>query len=278
VTFTVWRAADHRRMRWQNGGGSTREVAGEPAGAALDAFDWRISVADVGEGGPFSRFEGVDRVLVLVDGPGMTLTVDGTRHELRRYEPFRFDGGAATTCELPGGPTRDVNVMTRRGRCTAVTEVLHPGAEGTVVSGGHPLVLLALAGPRERRSSWVTWTRCAVRGRPRSACTARERSPPSAWRRCSDLTYDTVPGGGVPPGWSTSDSAEAAVGTARRGSTTQVVAPRRAGGSLARLPVGAGPGEPPVATARPGEPDGGQAGPHPVEGHRVASGTSIPAG
>ncbi|MEC4600651.1 HutD family protein, partial [Burkholderia vietnamiensis] len=41
---------------WKNGGGVTREIAAYPPGAALDAFAWRVSVADVGAGGPFSRF------------------------------------------------------------------------------------------------------------------------------------------------------------------------------------------------------------------------------
>jgi hypothetical protein len=39
--------ADYRRMPWKNGAGRTTEIAVHPAGAALDAFDWRVSVADV---------------------------------------------------------------------------------------------------------------------------------------------------------------------------------------------------------------------------------------
>ena len=52
-----------------------------PAGAPLAAFDWRVSVADVAADGPFSRFPGVDRVLVLIAGAGMRL---GTRCPGRR--------------------------------------------------------------------------------------------------------------------------------------------------------------------------------------------------
>ena len=54
-----------------------------PPGAALDAFAWRVSVADVGTAGPFSRFDGIDRTLVLLSGAGMTLAeAGGARHVL----------------------------------------------------------------------------------------------------------------------------------------------------------------------------------------------------
>lgn len=43
---------------WKNGGGVTREIAAQPPGASLDGFAWRVSVADVAQPGPFSRFPG----------------------------------------------------------------------------------------------------------------------------------------------------------------------------------------------------------------------------
>jgi hypothetical protein len=39
---------------WKNGGGLTREVLWQPAGASLDDFDWRVSVAQIDSDGPFS--------------------------------------------------------------------------------------------------------------------------------------------------------------------------------------------------------------------------------
>ncbi len=44
-----------------------------PAGAALDEFLWRVSIADVERDGPFSRFPGIDRTIVLLEGAGMRL-------------------------------------------------------------------------------------------------------------------------------------------------------------------------------------------------------------
>ena len=116
-------------------------------GLALTDFDWRISFAEVAAGGPFSTFPGVDRVIILIDGPAMALTVDGFRHELQRHRPFAFDGASPTICEIPAGPTRDLNVMTRRGRVRAEVEVLEPATtEQLAVESGTELVLLAITG------------------------------------------------------------------------------------------------------------------------------------
>ncbi len=104
-------------MPWRNGGGRTTEIATWPAGAALDAFDWRVSVADVVKPGPFSRFPGIDRVIVMVAGDGMRLDGDGHAALLRASgEPYAFAGEDAIDCTLLGGPVRDFNLMVRRDR------------------------------------------------------------------------------------------------------------------------------------------------------------------
>ncbi|WP_380281395.1 HutD family protein [Kitasatospora purpeofusca] len=113
-------AAERPATAWRNGGGVTREVAGFPAGSGPDDFGWRVSLADVASAGPFSAFPGVDRVITLVEGPGMALTVDGVEHVVDApFHPFAFPGDAATDCRPLGGPLVDFNVMTRRGRVTA---------------------------------------------------------------------------------------------------------------------------------------------------------------
>lgn len=152
---------------WRNGGGITREVAAseDPAG-----FAWRISIADVAQGGAFSAFPGVDRVLVLCRGAGMVVEVDGRPHRLGLFDSVRFSGDAVTSATLPDGPTVDLNVMTRRGTTSAqvvVEEVdgtltVAAEAAGTVaavvldgtfvLSGGQsaqPLDTVLVAGPGE---------------------------------------------------------------------------------------------------------------------------------
>ena len=65
-------------MPWRNGGGTTQEVACNPGGSSA-AFDWRLSLADVGQDGAFSAFTGYQRILTVLEGRGIELTVDGRR-------------------------------------------------------------------------------------------------------------------------------------------------------------------------------------------------------
>lgn len=131
TTLQVLRAADRAASPWKNGGGVTREVASSPSGTG--DFDWRVSLADVACGGPFSFFEGVDRVITVVEGDGMALTVDGVETVVsEHYQPFHFSGDARTDCRLLGGPLVDFNVMTRRGAASAEVRF---ATERTVLTG-----------------------------------------------------------------------------------------------------------------------------------------------
>ena len=109
-----WCVADLPRVRWRNNGGFTREIVSEPADST--AFHWRVSVAEVEANGPFSRFDGYERVLVLLDGAGMQLrrTDSGVVMEVRPDEPLvRFPGDSPIYAELIDGPTTDFNLMWR---------------------------------------------------------------------------------------------------------------------------------------------------------------------
>jgi environmental stress-induced protein Ves len=120
----ILRAADRHPQPWKNGGGITSEVATFPAGAGMADFDWRISIAEVAEAGPFSCFDGVDRVLAVLDGE-LALTFTSQPDPVRltpRSAPFRFAGDVPVSGAPLDGPARDLNVMVRRGRASAKVE------------------------------------------------------------------------------------------------------------------------------------------------------------
>ncbi len=129
ATTTLIRGADLVAAPWKNGGGVTREVAAFPHGAGLDAFVWRMSVADVAQAGPFSRFAGIDRTLVLLSGAGMLLdekVETSTTNTLALTQPLdiaQFAGEAQIDARLVDGATRDFNLMVRRGAAVGETEV-----------------------------------------------------------------------------------------------------------------------------------------------------------
>jgi environmental stress-induced protein Ves len=111
--------AQHRVMPWRNGGGTTAEIASEPSDGPA-GFRWRLSLAEVASDGPFSAFPGCSRTIMLLSGAGMELTISeagaapNTVRLDRPHQPFDFDGEAATTCRLIGGPVRDLNVIADR--------------------------------------------------------------------------------------------------------------------------------------------------------------------
>ncbi|WP_288377201.1 HutD family protein [uncultured Pseudomonas sp.] len=105
------RARDYPRMPWKNGGGSTEEITRD-AGVGLDGFGWRLSIADIEASGGFSSFTGYQRIITVLQGDGMRLSVDG--HESRPllpFDAFAFSGESQVTCTLQGGPIRDFNLI-----------------------------------------------------------------------------------------------------------------------------------------------------------------------
>ena len=108
---------------WRNGGGTTRELLAWPDSAT---WQWRASVAEVAQAGPFSSFAGVQRWFAVLDGDGGCLTVDEHLEILTKSDqPLAFDGAALTTCELLGGVTQDFNLMVQGGASARMQRVNH---------------------------------------------------------------------------------------------------------------------------------------------------------
>lgn len=143
---TLIRWGDLQSTPWKNGGGTTREVAAHPVDDP--DFDWRVSIADVEQSGPFSTYPGVDRIITLVEGERMVLGIGGTEQVLEPFEPFRFSGDETVTCTLPSGATRDLNLMTRRDRAAGVVGIHRAPA---------PVELQPCAGRRLLIALPMTW-------------------------------------------------------------------------------------------------------------------------
>lgn len=155
MSWSIISAEQVAPQRWKNNGGWTRELLAWPHPAQ---WTLRISVADIEADGPFSAFEGVQRWFAVLSGHGVRL-YDYELHP--GSEILSFDGALAPDCELVEGPTRDFNLMHRRGqgrmRVQAADEPLEPplgqwlglfsAAGGTLVHGGRrmPLAPLSLA-------------------------------------------------------------------------------------------------------------------------------------
>jgi environmental stress-induced protein Ves len=142
----IIRAAECRKMPWKNGGGETTEIIVSPAGATVDDFDWRVSMARVEGSGPFSLFPGVDRTLAILDGKGLNLYVEG-RIPFGLFadsEPLSFPADVATRAGLFSGPITDLNVMTRRSAFDhSVTKLVLDGSEKLEVEQTETLVFCA---------------------------------------------------------------------------------------------------------------------------------------
>jgi uncharacterized protein len=126
----IIRYAELKAQPWRNGGGVTRELASHPAAtragdaAVQDGWDWRVSIAEMSKAGGFSTFPGMDRVLTVIDGELLLLSVDGAEHPLEKYRPFRFSGDADSAGALPTGDIRNLNVITRNGAFKGYTSII----------------------------------------------------------------------------------------------------------------------------------------------------------
>lgn len=117
----IIRYHDLEATPWKNGGGVTREIARYPTDSQLDDFGWRISTAIVSQEGLFSRFEGVDRHLILLEGTGLELVME--KDETKRLlagDYITFPGETSINAKLMDRAIADLNVMVRRSRYRAV--------------------------------------------------------------------------------------------------------------------------------------------------------------
>jgi uncharacterized protein len=145
----VIKTADFRRMPWKNGAGETIEIAVSPPNADWSNFEWRVSMAQVTQSGPFSVFPEVDRTLLVLSGGQLTLTANKTPKPISLQPgsaPYTFKGEDNIHALLSGEPVLDFNVMTHRQRYRhSVKRHSLVGSE-RLESPGTCLLILVLSG------------------------------------------------------------------------------------------------------------------------------------
>ncbi len=144
------RPSDYRVMPWKDGGGSTTEIAIEPAGASLaDPFLWRVSSAQVEASGPFSHFPGRARLLTLLEGSGLILDIDGQGRQRLKHpgQVVAFPGDAKVHATLIQGFCVDFGVISDPGRVKVTLEWLNLGTDATAITLAPATLLFAPWGP-----------------------------------------------------------------------------------------------------------------------------------
>jgi hypothetical protein len=143
--LTLLPRVNWRSMPWKNGGGVTHEIAVEPAGADMDNFRWRVSAAEIGAPGAFSRFAGIDRTLAVLAGR-LRLDLAAASAELSPDSaPFAFCGDDPVYGTPLGGPVHDLNAMSRRSVASHVVRRLTIGTPLTIDRLGRDTILLVAA-------------------------------------------------------------------------------------------------------------------------------------
>ena len=144
----IFRYADKSPMPWKNGQGTTTEIAAAPAGAGLEDFDWRLSIARMEADAPFSAFPGIVRTLSVIEGAGLKLEVTGDAPVTldQSSAPYRFAADRPAEGRLLGGPVSNLNIMTRRASCTHMMRRVRFQGELEVSVTGRLLVLCHTGG------------------------------------------------------------------------------------------------------------------------------------
>ncbi len=126
VTYLA--ASEYTAMPWRNGAGTTYEIAIDPSeGDGGAPFLWRLSMADLAGDGPFSEIDGIDRILVLLTGENVTLSIDGAAPEpLKERAAIAFPGDVPTSLTMSGSG-RDLNLMWDRERARGAVDILQIG-------------------------------------------------------------------------------------------------------------------------------------------------------
>ncbi|HEX5919102.1 MAG TPA: HutD family protein [Nocardioides sp.] len=100
--------------------------------AQADDGAWRISLAEVDRDGPFPVLAGHDRLLTVVEGRVLDLTVDGEAHVVEPQRPFAVTGDATVEAAVPEGPVQALVVVVDPALVRPYVTVLELGRSATL--------------------------------------------------------------------------------------------------------------------------------------------------
>lgn len=91
-------------------------------------WSWRLSIADVIEPTPFSKYPGVDRLLMLLEGAQLVIERGGKSAIVPDTDAaLAFTGEEEVVCVPSGAGVRDVNFMMRRDRWRGSLHIVRNG-------------------------------------------------------------------------------------------------------------------------------------------------------
>ncbi|WP_104088668.1 HutD family protein [Cryobacterium sp. N19] len=143
MSTEILRVADRVDVPWRNGAGVTSEILVSPGDGD---FDWRLSIATVDSDAPFSTFGGVDRCLLALSEQGLDLVDAGRLVRLGAFESHTFAGENEVASFGVTRPTLDLNLMTRRDRCSGTLESYPVAGSCSVAAGPGESVVVVIVG------------------------------------------------------------------------------------------------------------------------------------
>lgn len=109
-------------MPWKNGGGTTREICKHQDASGVV---WRASIATIHASGPFSLFEGCDRIITLIDGPPVMLDfADGEQRTLEMFTPEHFSCDRSVSATI-AATSHDLNLIWRRDSVSVASQAIN---------------------------------------------------------------------------------------------------------------------------------------------------------
>lgn len=117
--------SDYKKSLWKNGLGSTEEIFIYPESAQFprDPFWFRLSSALIQAENEFSNFAGYQRLLTVIEGPGLEL--NGT--VLKLDQIFQFSGDEKINCKPLTSAVTDLGLIFNNQLADAEMQLLQFG-------------------------------------------------------------------------------------------------------------------------------------------------------